>query len=289
MRCPGPFDIQKVIEFEWPDREPSFLLKDVSSENFQRTRAASDARFVNQDNKKLIMSFHSFVIRTPKANLLVDTCVGNHKERPALAEWHLQERPYLSRLAQAGMGPEDIDFVCCTHLHADHVGWNTRLKDSRWVPTFPNARYLFARREVEFWEGFHNGDPDNPFKNSWLDSIVPVLEAGQVDLVDDGHEVTEGITIAPAPGHTPGNVIIELKDQSRRAVMTGDVIHHPVQIEQPQWSSNFCLDPVQSAATRTNLLQRLADQDTVLLPAHFAGPTAVKVITDRSGFFYTDA
>jgi glyoxylase-like metal-dependent hydrolase (beta-lactamase superfamily II) len=289
MQCPGPFDIQKVIEFEWPNREPSFLLKGISADDFQRTRTANDARFVNQDNKQLIMSFHSFVVRTPTATLLVDTCVGNHKERPALAEWHLQDRPYLNRLAQVGLSPEDIDFVCCTHLHADHVGWNTRLDNNRWVPTFPNARYLFARREVEFWEHFHNNDPDNPFKNSWLDSIVPVLEAGQVDLVDDGHEVTHGINIVPAPGHTPGNVVIELKDQNRRAIMSGDAIHHPVQIERPQWSSNFCLDPVQSAGTRMKLLQQLADEDIVLLPAHFAGPTAVKVVTDRLGFFYADA
>ena len=289
MHCPGPFQIQKVVEFEWPDRAPEFLLKDVSAEAFRATRTANDARFVTQATKHLIMSFHSFVVRPGDTTMLVDTCVGNHKERPALAEWHLQERPYLERLGQIGLTPEDIDFVCCTHLHADHVGWNTRLDNGRWVPTFPNARYLFARREVDYWEAFHANDPDNMFQNSWNDSVVPVLEAGQADLVIDGHEVTQGIRITPAPGHTPGNIVIELSDKKSRAIMSGDAIHHPVQIERPNWSSNFCLDPIESATTRHALLERLADQNIILLPAHFAGPTAVKIVGDDQGFFYADA
>jgi glyoxylase-like metal-dependent hydrolase (beta-lactamase superfamily II) len=289
MNVPGPFQIQKLVEFEWPDRAPDFLLKGVSVEAFRATRTANDARFVTQATKQLIMSFHSFVVRTGSATMLVDTCVGNHKERPALAEWHLQERPYLQQLGQLGLAPEDIDFVCCTHLHADHVGWNTRLENGRWVPTFANARYLFARREVDYWEAFHANDPENMFQNSWTDSVLPVLEAGQADLVNDGHEVTHGINITPAPGHTPGNIVIELNDNKHHAVMSGDAIHHPVQIEKPQWSSNFCLDPVESALTRRALLERLSDQDVILLPAHFAGPTAVKIVDDEQGFFYTDA
>ncbi len=127
------------------------------------------------------------------------------------------------------------------------------------------------------------------FRNSWIDSVLPVLEAGQVDLVDDGHEVTHGISITPAPGHTPGNIVIELNDNKCRAVMSGDTIHHPVQIERPEWSSNFCLDPLESATTRQALLERLADQDVILLPAHFAGPTAVKIVGEQPGFFYADA
>lgn len=289
MRVPGPFQIQKLVEFEWPNRAPDFLLKGVSVEDFRSTRTANDARFVTQATKQLIMSFHSFVVRTGNATILVDTCVGNHKERPALPEWHLQERPYLQQLSQLGLEPGDIDFVCCTHLHADHVGWNTRLDDGRWVPTFPNARYLFAQREVDYWEAFHANDPENMFRNSWTDSVVPVLEAGQAELVKDGHEVTRGINITPAPGHTPGNIVIELNDNNHSAVMSGDAIHHPVQIERPEWSSNFCLDPVESAVTRRALLERLADQDVILLPAHFAGPTAVKIVGEKQEFFYADA
>ena len=155
MRFPGPFDIQRVQESQWDAREPAFLLNGVSSEDFRATRAARDSRFSDVGKGLLRMSFHSFVVRTPQGTLLVDTCVGNHKERRMLAEWHQQEFPYLERLALAGLTPADIDFVCCTHLHGDHVGWNTRLTNGRWVPTFPRARYLFADTEIAYWEQLH--------------------------------------------------------------------------------------------------------------------------------------
>ena len=275
-----------MIEFEWPGRDPEFLLKDVTAAQFRQTRTAADARFVTQDTKQLIMSFHSYVVKTPSGTLLVDTCVGNHKDRPALAEWHMRDGPYLSRLARAGVTPEEISFVCCTHLHADHVGWNTQLKDGRWVPTFPNARYLFAAEEVAYWEQFHAADPDNRYRRAWEDSVMPVLEAGQVDRVASDAELLHGINLRPAPGHTPGNVVIEVDDGRRRAVLCGDTVHHPVQIEHPEWSSNFCSDPVRSALTRRDLLARMADTGTVLLPAHFATPTAVTIVSDADGFFY---
>ncbi len=288
MRVPGPFEIERVIEFEWPGRDPQFLLKDVTAEQFRATRTADDARFVTQDTKQLIMSFHSYLLKTPGGTLLVDACVGNHKERPALAEWHMRDGPYLERLAAAGVTPEEISFVCCTHLHADHVGWNTQLKDGRWVPTFPNARYLFAETEVAHWEQFHAADPDNRYRRSWEDSVLPVLEAGQVDRVASDAELLHGIRLRPAPGHTPGNVVIEADDGRKRAVLCGDTIHHPVQIENPHWSSNFCADPVQSAVSRRALIERLADTDTILLPAHFATPTAVTIVSEGEGFFYAN-
>ena len=203
-----------------------------------------------------------------------------------MAEWHLRDGPYLDRLRDTGVGPEDIDFVCCTHLHADHVGWNTQLRDGRWVPTFPNARYLFAADEVAYWEQFHADDPENQFVRSWQDSVLPVLEAGQVARVASDHEPLPGVRFHPAPGHTPGNIVIELEHERRRAVLCGDSIHHAVQIEQPEWSSNFCSDPVQSAATRQALLERLCDTGTILLPAHFGGPTAVQITGEGDGFFY---
>ena len=283
----GPISIQKVIEFEWPKRAPEFLLRGVTPESFCDTRASTDGRFVDQGSKQLIMSFHSLLVRGKSLNLLVDTCVGNHKERPALAEWHLQNRPYLRRLAEAGVKPDDIDLVCCTHLHADHVGWNTQLDDGRWVPTFPKAKYLFAADEVEYWQTFHDADPDNPFKNSWSDSVLPILEAGQAELVANDYDIGQGLQLQAAPGHTPGNVVIRLGNAKQRALLCGDAIHHPVQIEKPAWSSNFCLDPVQSAKTRGNLLEDIADTGTLLMGAHFAGPGAVRIVSENDGFFYT--
>ncbi|MFW2403917.1 MAG: MBL fold metallo-hydrolase [Gammaproteobacteria bacterium] len=287
MRIPGPFDIQRVQELVWPHRELNFvLLDDATPEEFAKTRVSQDERFVNVADGTLIMSFHSFIVRTPRGNLLVDTCVGNHKNYPTLAEWHQQEFPYLERLGQAGLTPDDIDFVCCTHLHGDHVGWNTQLDNGRWMPTFRNARYLMAADELNFWENFHATEPDNMYQHVWRESLLPVIEHGCVDRVASDHEILPGIRLRPAPGHTPGNVVIELEDASQRAIMSGDVVHHPVQIERPDWSSQFDGDPDMARTTRLQLLERIADTDTELLGAHFAGPTALRVVSHAEGFDY---
>jgi len=286
MLCPGPFDIQRVLESQWDAREPAFLLKDVSREDFGHTRTARDPRFSDVEKGLLRMSFHSFVVRTPEGTLLVDTCVGNHKERRMLPEWHQQEFPYLERLGQAGLAPADIDFVCCTHLHGDHVGWNTRLENGRWVPTFPNARYLFADTEIAYWEQLHEREPGNMYRQVWDDSVLPVLLSGQAMRVDSEAEILSGVRLRPAPGHTPGNVVVELDDGRRQAVMTGDVVHHPVQIERPHWCSNFDDNPDHARLTRHAVLKRLADTDTIMLPAHFTAPTAVRISSEGDGFFY---
>lgn len=289
MRLPGPFDIETVADYVSRSQPPDFLLRDVRADEFAVTRTARDPRFVAAGTGNLVMSFHSFVVRTPRGILLVDTCVGNHKDRPIIPEWHQQEFPYLERLAAAGVTPEQVDVVCCTHLHGDHVGWNTRLHDGRWVPTFPNARYLMAEAEVRFWEDYHAGHPGDPYWRPWEDSVLPVMAAGLVERVASDHEIVPGIRLSPAPGHTPGNVILELNDGRRRAVLSGDVIHHPVQIERWQWSANFDADPEHARRTRRSLLEQLADTDVTLMPAHFPDPTAMRVVSEGDGFFYRDA
>ena len=287
MRCPGPFDIQRVLESQWDALDPAFLLTDVTQEDFRRTRTATDPRFSDVENGLIRLAFQSFVLRTPQGTLLVDTCVGNHKEREMIPEWHQQEFPYLERLQKAGLTPADIDFVCCTHLHGDHVGWNTRLENGRWVPTFPNARYLFADTEIAYWEQLHEAEPDNMYRQVWDDSVLPVLLSGQAERVDSEAEILSGVRLRPAPGHTPGNVVIDLNDGKARTVMTGDVVHHPAQIEQPNWASAFDEDPDQARLTRRALLEELADTDTIMLPAHFPAPSAVRILSETDGFFYS--
>jgi glyoxylase-like metal-dependent hydrolase (beta-lactamase superfamily II) len=286
MRMPGPFEIHRVTDLLWVVPEVGIFLADVTGADFRATRTAADARFAEQATGRPVLSFHSFLVRTPAGNLLVDACVGNDKDRPQLAIWNRRRGDWLGQLAATGVAPEDVDFVCCTHLHADHFGWNTRLEDGRWVPTFPNARYLFADAEVGHWERFQRENPDNLYRLAWADSVLPVMEAGLVDRVSCDHQVTDGIRFRPAPGHTPANCVIELDDGRRRAVMSGDVIHHPVQIERPDWTSRFCLDPAAARARRGELLERIAGTDTLLLPAHFAGPTAVHVTREAGGYFY---
>lgn len=226
----------------------------------------------------LILSFHSYLIRTNRHTILVDSCIGNDKERPARPSWHRRRGPYLDRLAQAGVRAEDVDIVMCTHLHADHVGWNTQLRDGRWVPTFPRARYLFGAREVAHWRA-RAAEPDGPLNHgSWDDSVVPVLGAGAADLVADDHRIDDMLGLAPAPGHTPGGVVLNLAAAKGRAVFCGDAVHHPVQGIDPAWSSRFCADPALAAMTRRRLLEDAVDSGAWFMPAHFAGPEFVRMV-----------
>lgn len=233
----------------------------------------------------LVMSFHSFIVRSVRWTILVDSCVGNDKPRPRNPHWHRRHGSYLGDLAALGLTPDDIDIVMCTHLHADHVGWNTRLHNGAWVPTFPNARYLFGKKEVEHWrQVLARSTAEEINHGSWADSVEPIFQAGQAELVAEDQEVHEGVQLMPAPGHTPGNVIVRLEERGERAYLTGDVIHHPVQVEHPEWSTCFCSDPQLSAQTRLATLTAVADQDAWLLPAHFPTPTATKIRHTDSGF-----
>jgi len=288
VRLPGPFVVTRVVDLFHPFREPQFLLPDATPEAFAETRVSKDTRFVDVANCKLIMSFHSLIVRTPRNVILVDTCVGNHKERPLLPEWHQRtDGEYIKNLAADGLTPADITHVLCTHLHADHVGWNTKLLNGRWVPTFPNAKYIIHKAEFAHAEAAAR-DPATRHA-SWDDSVQPVIDAKQVVLVDGDHEIEPGVRLMPAPGHTPGNIVLVLDDGKQRAYLVGDTIHHPVQIERPHWSSRFCFDPAQSALTRAKFLGQVAETGAWVIPAHFAPPCAVQVVADGAGFWFKTA
>jgi glyoxylase-like metal-dependent hydrolase (beta-lactamase superfamily II) len=227
----------------------------------------------------LITSVHSWLIRTPQHNVLLDCCSGNHKDRHWWPRFHQLDTPFLERLAGAGVRPEDIDIVMCTHLHADHIGWNTRLQDGRWVPTFPNARYVFSRIENDFWDPRRHPDAatDPARRIAYADSVLPVLEAGQAELVDGQHRLADTLRIESAPGHTPGHILLKLLHEGGGAVFCGDVIHHPLQIYAPHWNTQFCQDPVQARTTRRGVLQYCADSGAWLFPTHFGAPHVVAI------------
>jgi glyoxylase-like metal-dependent hydrolase (beta-lactamase superfamily II) len=282
---PGPFQVHRIVELHGPFIPPETLFPDATPELIRATAAAQDPNLFDAENNLLVMSFHSIVVRTPSCTILVDSCVGNDKERPRNPHWHQRRGTYLEDLAVAGLTPEDIDIVMCTHLHADHVGWNTRLQNGAWVPTFPNARYLFAKKEVEYWQQMlQDSPPDSVNHGSWADSVAPIFDAGQAVLVASDQEVADGVALLPAPGHTPGNVMVKLDELGERAYVTGDVIHHPIQVEHPEWSTCFCWDPQQSAETRIKTLTTVAQEDAWLLPAHFPTPTAAKIRQTATGF-----
>jgi glyoxylase-like metal-dependent hydrolase (beta-lactamase superfamily II) len=239
-------------------------------------------RYYIPERDALVFSMHAWLVKTGRHTVLIDTCIGNDKERMPRAHWHHLQTPFLDRLRAAGTAPEAVDYVMCTHLHADHVGWNTRLDDGRWVPTFPNARYLFARVEYDHW--FKNPDPNPIRRAAFLDSVLPIVEAGRADMIEDGHEVDGSFTVELAPGHTPGNVHIRLASRGSEAVFAGDSIHHPMQVYEVGWSTVACVDPAAAAASRRRLLERCVERGSLLLPAHFAAPHAAHVRDTRGRF-----
>lgn len=235
----------------------------------------------------LALDSHSFALDLHGTRVVIDTGIGNGKTR-ANPAWHDLETGYLSLLAEAGFAPETVDLVVLTHLHTDHVGWNTRLERGRWVPTFPNARYVAARAERDFWSAY---DMDEARRQMFRDSVDPVEEAGLADYPDvpeEGLQLRCGLRLLPTPGHTPGHLAVEVTDRGSRALVTGDCLHHPVQLAHPALGSCVDVDPEQAERTRQALLRSLAGTDTLLLGTHFPPPTAGRV-AHAGGAYRLDA
>ncbi|MFD9697510.1 MBL fold metallo-hydrolase [Lentzea sp. NPDC059081] len=235
-------------------------------------------------------AIQTWLLRSEGKTILVDTGVGNHKERPYSPIWSHLDTDFLGNLARAGVRPEDVDIVVNTHLHVDHVGWNTRLDDRAWVPTFPNATYLMPKADFDFWNPENGRVPalGRGNQNVFEDSVAPVHQAGLTQLWEDGHRIDAHLRLEPAPGHTPGSSVLTLASGTDRAVFVGDLMHSPVQVLEPDANSCFCEDPAQSRATRRRILGEAADTTTLVFPAHFAGGGAVEVTRDADTFAIKD-
>jgi glyoxylase-like metal-dependent hydrolase (beta-lactamase superfamily II) len=218
----------------------------------------------------LVLCFQSYVLRTPHHVILVDSCIGNHKPRPNRPKWHNKaDDVYMTALAAAGLRVEDIDIVMCTHLHADHVGWNTRLENGRWVPTFPNARYVFTAAEYAHWTAVNAKTPVPPFN----DSVLPIVEAKRADMVSGDHHIDDLVWLSPTPGHTPGHVAVSFGRDGADGVISGDLMHSPLQARYPELSIVFDIDPAQAAVMRRKFLEHYCDSSTLCCPAHFPSPS----------------
>lgn len=235
------------------------------------------------DQGKLIMSIHALVIETPERKMIVDTCIGNNKKR-SIDNWSNLQLPFLKDLQTAGYDRLEIDTVMCTHLHVDHVGWNTMLVNDEWIPTFPNAQYLIGREEYNYWS---TTEPDQLNDGLLEDSVKPVFDAGLVKLVPMDFKVCEGINFEATPGHTPGHVSIHLESEGQHALITGDSIHHPCQIEKVQWSSSADYDQTASMATRQSLLEKYGESDVLIIGTHFATPSA-GYLRKKKGHYFLD-
>lgn len=239
------------------------------------------------EQSKMTFGVHSWIIEVDGQVILIDTCDGNHKDR-LIPEVNQLDTDYLGNLARAGFAPGDIDLVMCTHLHFDHVGWNTRLENGKWVPTFTNARYLFGRRDFAYFQSEPPGEVVH--HASFRDSIVPVMEAGQGVIVDEDHvahrEIGNGVWLEPAFGHSPGCCTVHAQADSREAIFWGDVIHHPVQLIRPDLPFAFDADPAAASLTRQKVMRRAAEEEQLCFPAHFRKTSAGQVIPDGHAYRY---
>jgi len=277
----GDLTIHRVIEQETSFLPALEMFPDLTGERLAENRSWLKQAKGLDDDDTLILCFQSYIVRTPHHTILIDTCIGNDKPRPTRPKWDMKtDNTYIGGLKAAGFSVEDIDFVMCTHLHPDHVGWNTRLQNGRWVPTFPNARYVFGKTEFEHWTA-QNAKAAVP---QFVDSVLPVVEAKRADIVERDLAVGDHARILPTPGHTPGHVAFAFGKGKDEAVFSGDLIHSPLQAVYPDLSLKFDVDPAQAARTRRGFLERYCDTDTLCCTAHFPSPSAGKIRRKGDGF-----
>ena len=240
-------------------------------------------RFLDADGN-WDMVIHSWVATIGGRVVVIDPCNGNARTT-GYPVFDGLDTPYIERFAGCGIRPEDVDFVFCTHLHSDHCGWNTRLRNGRYVPTFPNARYIIAQAEYDLWNPTRPGYVEHPASNRAIfdNSVRPLVEAGQADLVADTHTILPGLTMAPAPGHTRGHAVLHLAAQDAAAVFTGDCFHHPIELVRPEIDAGACEDFAVALATRRRLIRHCLDTDALILPSHFPAPYAGRLREDAIG------
>jgi glyoxylase-like metal-dependent hydrolase (beta-lactamase superfamily II) len=272
----GSTQVSKVIDCIEPT-SPRILYVDKRKDDFDPHLDWLQPRFLDTE-KRMLLSIHTFLIRTKHHTVLIDTCVGNDKQKLAFPQWNgRQDASYLRNLAAVGCAPESIDYVFCTHMHLDHTGWNTQLKDGRWVPTFPNAKYLFNKREWAHWQD----DPTPEDQAVVQQNILPIIAAGKVEWIDNAWEIDDEVTLLPTPGHTPGHCSVRLRSNGKDAIITGDMIIHPVQIAEPQWSQLADTDKTLAIKTRTQFVDQHCDTDTMILGTHFNTPTGVHIVSKK--------
>jgi glyoxylase-like metal-dependent hydrolase (beta-lactamase superfamily II) len=274
----GDVTVTKIVELEMAGGS-RFLLPQATREAVLPI-AWLRPHFADEEGR-LRLSIHSFVVETPDRRIVVDTCLGNDKSGRKIPHWNDRDGPYLADMAAAGFPAESIDTVLCTHLHTDHVGWNTRKVDGRWVPTFPRAKYLMGRAEYEHWMNVKDR-PDTA--GLMADSVTPVVEAGLASMVETNERISDEISLVPTLGHTPGHVSVMIESKGEQALITGDFMHHPCQIAHPEWSTLADSDPEQGIETRRRMFQRLGGTPVLILGTHFAGATAGRLVVDGDGY-----
>lgn len=283
----GDVSVRRVVEEERPLFDPLTFFPTLTPALLAENRAWLEPAALDPATGNLVLCVQSFLVRTPHHTVLVDSCVGNDKPRPGRPQWHMKSSEAWPRaLAAAGVGVEDIDVVLCTHLHVDHVGWNTRLQDGRWVPTFPRARYVFSAAEYAHWEAEHARAPIPCI----ADSVLPVVEAGRAELVRNDFAVDDHLRLLAAPGHTPDHCAVQVGRRGAEAIISGDLIHSPLQARYPEISMRADHDPALAAVTRRRFLEHVCEAGTPVCASHFPSPSTGRFARWGEGFrFRCDA
>ena len=277
----GDLTIHRIIEQETTFLPALEMLPTLTPELLAENRAWMQTANALDANDVLVLCFQSYVVKTPHHTILVDSCIGNDKPRPLRPKWNMKtDDTYMRALSAAGFSVDDIDYVMCTHLHVDHVGWNTRLENGRWVPTFPKARYVFGKTEYDYWAGMHAKTPVPVIE----DSVMPIVEAKRCEIVSDDHAIGDHVRLLPTPGHTPGHAAFRFGRSRDEAVFSGDLMHSPIQTRYPEMSVKFDVDAAAAGKTRRSFLERYCDTDTLCCTAHFPSPSVGRIKRKGNGF-----
>jgi glyoxylase-like metal-dependent hydrolase (beta-lactamase superfamily II) len=270
----GEISLSRILEREEPTFVATRLIPNATKEALEPYRSWLEPRALDPATGLLILPIQTYVVRTRHHNILIDTCLGEDKTVRWHEPWHkLKGLSYLRDLAALGLQPEDIHYVMCTHLHGDHVGWNTRLIGGRWVPTFPNARYVISHAELDYYRTFNRMASADEYEECIDECVLPVVEAGQAVLVGNDFALDDEVWIDPMPGHTPGHYGVHLRSHGAEAIMIGDLMHSPVQCAEPDWHSGSDLEPALARQSRWQFLESVADTDRLVLTAHFPSPS----------------
>ena len=283
----GNCTIHRIVEQEGPFFDVMQFFPTLTKELYEENRGWLQPKFIDAENR-LMLCIQSYVVKTPHHTIMIDSCVGNHKPRPTRPFWNMMTSDrYEKNLAASGFGVNDIDFVMCTHLHTDHVGWNTKLENGRWVPTFPKARYVFSDRELAYWTQRQKDDPD---ACPWVtDSVLPVVAANRVDIVKSAHAFNDLMMLIPTPGHTIDHYSVHLGVRGTDAVVTGDMIHSPLQARYPELGMMSDYDSKIAGQSRRELFGRFCDTQTLFCTAHLPSPSTARVVRWKDAFDFVDA
>ena len=277
-------NVDIVVEQPRAAFDLAWLFPKITFDQFMTERDWMVPRFFDPDDRKVLLSIHTYVLRTKHRTILFDTCCGNHKDRGGVYPFHMVDTPYLENLAALGCRPEDVDYVMCSHLHVDHIGWNTRLQNGKWVPTFPNAKYLVSRDEAAYWEAAVRDKTEVPFGiAAYEDSVAPVIAAGQFMVVEgkDGVAALLGdeFQLYPLVGHTPGHTGLWIESGQSRALLVGDAMHSPIQILHPEWGTSGDGNPQAAERARRHIIETCTDRDILLMTGHFPAPSVGRLVT----------